>query len=44
MTPYDWSDGDSVDVFLHGEYGFTSVRSSCHSMEWVRNLGQNYVV
>ena len=37
-TPYDWTDGGSVDVFLNGEYGFTSMKSRCHSMEWVWNL------
>ena len=23
MTPYDWANGGSVDVFSPGEYGFT---------------------
>ena len=36
--PYDWTDGGSFDVFLNGEYGFPSMRSRCHSMEWVWNL------
>ena len=36
--PYDWTDGGSVDVFLNGEYGFTSMRSRCQSMEWVWNF------
>ena len=38
-TPYDWTDGGSVDVSLNGEYGFTSIRSRCHSTEWMWNLG-----
>ena len=28
----------SVDVFLHGEYGDSSVRSYCYSREWLWNL------
>ena len=32
MTPYDWTDGGSVDVFLSGEYGFTSMRSRFYGM------------
>ena len=27
----------SVDVFLHGQYGFSSVASCCYSREWLRN-------
>ena len=38
MAPYDWTDGDSVDVFLNGEYGFTSMGSYCYYTEWVWNL------
>ena len=29
--------GGSVDVFLHGEYGFSSVVSYCYSGEWLWN-------
>ena len=27
----------SVDVFLHGQYGFSSVGSCCYSREWLWN-------
>ena len=37
-TSYDWTDGGSADVFLNGDYSFTSIRSRCHSMEWVWKL------
>ena len=43
MTPYDWTGGGSVDVFLNEEYGFTSM-SRYHSTEWVWNLRTKYVV
>ena len=39
MAPYDSIDGGSVDVFFNGEYGFNSMRSRCHSTEWVWSLG-----
>ena len=29
--------GGSVDVFLHGEYGFSSVGNYCYSREWLWN-------
>ena len=25
LPPYDWANGGSVDVFWHGEYGFSTV-------------------
>ena len=25
MAPYDWANGGFVDIFLDGEYGFTSM-------------------
>ena len=27
----------SVDVFLHGQHGFSSAGSCCYSKEWLRN-------
>ena len=38
MTPYDWANGGSVDVFLDGEYGFTSMGSRSYTRELVWNL------
>ena len=33
-----WANGGSVDVsFMHGEYGFSSMRSWCYSRKWVWN-------
>ena len=29
--------GGSADVFLHGEYGFSSVVNYCYSGEWLWN-------
>ena len=29
--------GGSVDVLLHGEYGYGSVESYCYSREWLWN-------
>ena len=29
--------GGSVDIFLHGEYGFSPVMSCCYSREWMWN-------
>ena len=29
--------GGSVDVFLHGEYGYSSVAGYCYSREWLWN-------
>ena len=34
--------GGSVDVFLHVEYGFSSIGSCCYSREWCGIQGQNY--
>ena len=38
MAPYDWANGGSVDFFLEGADGFTSMESLCYSKEWVWNL------
>ena len=35
MAPYDWANGGSADIFLDGEYGFTSMGSWYYSREWM---------
>ena len=42
MSPYDWANSGTVDVFLHGKYGFNSMGEWCYSREWVLDVqGQN---
>ena len=45
MASCDWANGGFVDVFWHGEYGFSSMGSCCYSREQVWNsrtkLSQN---
>ena len=35
--------GGSVDAFLHGEYGSSSMGSCCYSRDWGTIQGKNYV-
>ena len=43
-TPYDGSDGSSVDVFLNGNFGFTSMGVDAILRNGCGTYGQNYVV
>ena len=42
MPPYDWGNGDSVDVFRGGEYGFSNMEVDAILRNECGNQRQNY--
>ena len=42
MPPYDWANGDSVDVFGGGEYGFSNMEVDAILRNECGNQRQNY--
>ena len=44
MPPDGWANGGSIDVFLDGDYGFSTVRVGAILGNGRGTQGQNYVV